>query len=568
MKHIDTLSRTWRLILPLLLFFVAGSAVAQTPTPVDSCQYKIVMQSGWGGGWRGGYLAFGMNPHSVGAVGLNQDVLQLSHVIYGTATSYFYLPKGWISVEYHDMNPTWSSNPWGAFSIYDENDSLVFQGPQNLPEYFLWYNSCNYDIPDTVKSFSYSVQDNVVHLGWTNPILSINDDTLNTLSRVEIRRNEELIHTFANVSPGELLTFSENLSNEGTYLYTVQCFNEAGGGIPAIAHITIGSNWVLHNNSNSGQYVDTACMVSISNDGLYTFGGQTTLTVYQSDTTKMLKISGHALPDSNAHIQVYAGTPENGLLLASDTLMILTPYRSATFVFDFAAGSSPEFHYTVECVNSLYEHPDTTIAIAPDSNGIIYVTQEGAGLRNGSSWANATPWLNHALNIADTMTVKPVIWVGHGTYYGTLQQYDNDTYAFIGRNGVNVYGGFAGNEPADYDLASRNFEENETRLDGLLQYNVLLPKSSEWNGFHILNGVIGCMFIKHVSSILRKCSVTNCLVDGIHSNHLNTGSLVDCCVISHNNGNGINAEYELSVKNSQVSYNSGNGLFAFGNIYN
>ena len=535
------------------------------PTTVDSCQYRLVMTSTWSGGWRGGYLALGKNPYSVGAVGLNQDVLRFAHDNYGTVTTYFYLPKGWVSVEYHNMHPVWSSNPWGTFSIYDENDSLIFQGPENLPEYFLWYNGCGYDMPDSAMAFSHSVQNNVVDLSWTNPITSVKGDTLNALSKVEIRRNEELIHTFTNALPGESMTFSDNVTEDGTYIYTVQCFNAIGGGIPVIAHTTIGSNWVLHNHSCSGQYVDTACMMSISNDSFYTYGGQTTLTIHQSDTTKMLKISGYAIPDSNAHIEVYAGTPENGLLLSSDSLTFVTPYRSATFIFDFSAGSSPEFHYTVECVNSFYEQPDTNIAIVPDSNGIIYVTQEGAGLRNGSSWANATPWLNRALEAAGTMTEKPVIWVAKGTYYGTSQVQDNVICSFIGRNGVNVFGGFAGNEPANYNLSLRDLEQNKTVLDGMLYSTVLyIGEHSAWNGFHLQRGTNGCKLKSH--SGLKHCTISDCIVDGIHVATIGYYGIsyidIDSCLICHNGGNGIGGDYptNLNLSHTTISYNGGTGL--------
>jgi hypothetical protein len=332
-------------------------------------------------------------------------------------------------------------------------------------------------------------------------------------------------------------------------------------------------SYTIHDSLFNGQYVDTTCMIHITNDSVYYFGSTITLTIYQSDTTKMLKISGHALLDSIVNILIYVGTPENGLLLPSDTVITITPCRTATFIFDIPAGSTPQFHYTVECVNSLYEQPDTNIAIVPDNNGIIYVTQEGSGLRNGSSWANATPWLNRALGIADTMTEKPVIWVAAGTYYGTPQMTNDDDagyalnveYAFLGRNGVNIYGGFAGNEPTDYDLNLRNFEQNETILDGLLHHTVVNVGAAEWNGFHIQRGTNGCG-IKE-SSIIRHCVISDCANNGITRTQYEVG-IIDSCSIIDNGGHGIAVGLTNRISNSLVSRNAGDGIRSGGTVLN
>ena len=407
-------------------------------------------------------------------------------------------------------------------------------------------------------------------LAWTNPTTKVNGEVLATISKIEIRRNEDLIHTFTEAVPGGQNAFSDMVPEDGTYIYTVQCFNEAGGGVPAVVHAVTGSNWVLHNKSNNGSYSDTSGLVSISNDDHYTIGGKTVLTIFQNDSTKMMRISGSSSLGNQCNIEIYAGSINDGVKLPSDTIDFLFPHNCATLVIDIPDGASLSFHYTLECVNSLYEMPDTTIAIMPDSNGIIYVTQEGAGLRNGSSWANATSCLSHALNVADTMADKPKIWVAQGIYYGKPQMINDEMlFAFAGGDGVNVYGGFDGNESADFDLSLRDLEHNMTVLDGILHHSVLyLRSNSEWNGFQIQRGTNGCMI--ESGSLIKHCVVSDCLNNGVYSTYsmqygYSSGS-VDSCFITHNVGNGINV-FRTSITNTTISHNGGDGVRARGNMH-
>ena len=130
--------------------------------------------------------------------------------------------------------------------------------------------------------------------------------------------------------------------------------------------------------------------------------------------------------------------------------------------------------------------------INPDANNIVYVKPDGCGLNDGSSWENATSNLNLAMEYSGMQANKPTIWVAAGTYYGDGVAYHN---AFTMVDGVNVYGGFAGNEPADYDLDLRDFEANETVLDGQNEQRVLyqpadFENNTTWSGFSIKNGYL------------------------------------------------------------------------------
>ncbi len=73
----------------------------------------------------------------------------------------------------------------------------------------------------------------------------------------------------------------------------------------------------------------------------------------------------------------------------------------------------------------------------------FYVTPSGAGLFNGSSWANAAlgSSLQTTINSAST---GDEIWVSAGTYYTTSGT--NRAISFAMKDGVTIYGSFTGNE--------------------------------------------------------------------------------------------------------------------------
>ena len=134
-----------------------------------------------------------------------------------------------------------------------------------------------------------------------------------------------------------------------------------------------------------------------------------------------------------------------------------------------------------------YESPYTGISLPTYNDGIVYVTEQGTG--TGESWANAIGSIQAAIDLATTQ--HAVVWVAAGTYYGDIES-DN---AFMMRAGVSVYGSFAGNEPANYDLAQRDFTANASILDGQGTHRVLYQPANftaatavTWDGFTIQNG--------------------------------------------------------------------------------
>ncbi|MGB4775924.1 MAG: gliding motility-associated C-terminal domain-containing protein, partial [Daejeonella sp.] len=108
------------------------------------------------------------------------------------------------------------------------------------------------------------------------------------------------------------------------------------------------------------------------------------------------------------------------------------------------------------------------------AQNIIYITPEGAGAKNGSSWENAAQGsqLQTRMNAAGAQyaldnTKKTRFWLKAGTYYPTIDPTDNGgterDKTFLLKNGVGLYGGFAGTETT---LEQRDIAKNQSILSG------------------------------------------------------------------------------------------------------
>lgn len=167
------------------------------------------------------------------------------------------------------------------------------------------------------------------------------------------------------------------------------------------------------------------------------------------------------------------------------------------------------------CYESSYNA--TVLLSLPDS--IVYVKEGGVGTRIGNNWENATGSVQDAVKIAAVNRAK--VWVAAGTYYGDDP---SSSSAFIMKEGVSVYGGFAGNEPPTYSLAERDFTQHVSILDGQEQQRVLFQShdfdeadSVVWDGFTIQNGRTfddGAGVVMRANSHLKNCIVQNNVIDG------------------------------------------------------
>jgi hypothetical protein len=107
---------------------------------------------------------------------------------------------------------------------------------------------------------------------------------------------------------------------------------------------------------------------------------------------------------------------------------------------------------------------------------VRYVKQDATGTNDGSSWENAHTDLQAALAAA---VPGEEIWVAAGTYKPTTGT--DRTISFTLKNGVAIYGGFAGAETL---LDERDYETNVTILSG----DIGVEGDNSDNSYHVVDG--------------------------------------------------------------------------------
>ena len=101
--------------------------------------------------------------------------------------------------------------------------------------------------PDSVKNLTLTPAadgDLIVTLDFDAPALANDGTPLQTLLRVEITRGEENkpVVTLNNVEPGKHYTYVDEDAVNGTVLYSVTAYNEAGAGLTATATVYVGTD--------------------------------------------------------------------------------------------------------------------------------------------------------------------------------------------------------------------------------------------------------------------------------------------------------------------------------------
>jgi parallel beta-helix repeat protein len=115
---------------------------------------------------------------------------------------------------------------------------------------------------------------------------------------------------------------------------------------------------------------------------------------------------------------------------------------------------------------------------------VIYVYADAPLGGDGTTWEKAYKYLQDALNEA---IIDDEIWVAAGTYKPNTEiGGSGDRYkSFQMKNGVALYGGFAGNET---DREQRDWQTNKTILSGDLNGDDIGFTNNSENSFHVVIG--------------------------------------------------------------------------------
>ncbi len=187
---------------------------------------------------------------------------------------------------------------------------------------------------------------------------------------------------------------------------------------------------------------------------------------------------------------------------------------------------------------------------------------------SGTSWATAKKDIQNAIDIASS---GDQIWIKAGTYYPTVDLFNSASPSdprdktFFVKNGISLFGGFAGTEAS---LSERNIPNNQTILSG----DIGTIGSSSDNCYHVISAINNSvastfdgLIITDGTTTATSSSVTanSTAVNrnrgaGIMITHASLNSvtyIIKNCVIKNHlggNGNGASANVfntSLSVEN-------------------
>ncbi len=121
-------------------------------------------------------------------------------------------------------------------------------------------------------------------------------------------------------------------------------------------------------------------------------------------------------------------------------------------------------------------YPTSSPTSYPGPAVIRYVKWNASGANNGTSWMNAYTDLQSALSVA---SVGDEIWVAKGTYKPTTGV--DRTVSFTLKNGVTIYGGFAGTE-------TLNTQRNPSTNVAILSGDIGVGSDNGDNSYHVVLG--------------------------------------------------------------------------------
>jgi hypothetical protein len=227
---------------------------------------------------------------------------------------------------------------------------------------------------------------------------------------------------------------------------------------------------------------------------------------------------------------------------------------------DETASDGMTYYYRVSAKNIFgLSAPCTEVSLTTSSEPrVLYVSEGGTGI--GLSWVDALDDVQEAIELAYSYTRKPEVWVAAGTYNPTgmpniTGETDQRYNHFSLRNGVALYGGFAGIETS---RSQRNPWSNETILSG------------DFNGDDVVMGSGGSLSItgndENAYHVFYHHSGTGIDSTAMIDGFVITGGKANG-ISEHNSGGGIyNNQCSPKIQKCIIEANSSNSMG--GGIYN
>jgi len=271
-----------------------------------------------------------------------------------------------------------------------------------------------------------------------------------------------------------------------------------GASSPTLTNVTIANNTAHPNNT----IYSTAGFVSIANSIIYG-------TISATYTQQYSLINGdYNETGSNYSLTDIFNDNANGdYTLKYGSAAINAGNNALNSTTTDLAGNQRIQFTTIDL--GAYESPYNN-QIVPDANGIVYVKPTVFGDGSGSSWSNATPNLQSAIN--GTNVQKVFVAVGN---------YPVGSSSFIMKNNVEIYGGF---NPVDDNtdwntrtLPNKGMGDGSV-LDGRNERPLIwnddngLTNSAILDGFTLMNGtseLAGAMYNKSVAPIYNNLVIRN-----------------------------------------------------------
>lgn len=170
-----------------------------------------------------------------------------------------------------------------------------------------------------------------VALSFTAPTLTLSKEPLAEISGIVIYRDGNVVTTLTSVTPGQALTFTDNVFQPGAHLYTVVAFNEAGDGEEISSRVTLGTaapnptKFVTANyNADGTVTIDWSAMTNLTEGAVYTVTASDGRVVAQG-TSELSATDNIPAPSTPARIHYVITDGSDATVGTTNTLSLYNP---------------------------------------------------------------------------------------------------------------------------------------------------------------------------------------------------------------------------------------------------